>query len=533
MSLSPQTILANFHAEPGFRRASQIVLEALAEAVRPHLAANEAVVGSSMHLRPDDDYVGVAASDDQHLGHAGFSATAWQRVRDLKGPIGVTVATGRVWMLDRPEAVYDVRERGRFRQSQLAFQLRSVTHLFVLPLTPRTGAVEGMISIELQLDPTDAGKLWALCRRELCRLPRMLARDLFTKKPDATPIDNSPLPSWAGERMRPALARLDTLARMGRPLLLSGPRGSGTTSLARHAAKLHRPDGPIVFVPVAAYDVHALCDELNLTRPGSAATRARQGTLVLDGVDALQLQDHRGLFGALDDLLDPVRTDAPRVIATALATREQPLSSRLDRGLHDRLGVLGLHIPGLDQRRDEIPYWSLQFLQEAHHDLFPDGEAVLTPGALDLVKQLPLTDSLPELRAILNGAYARALSECAAAVMPARLLVRHAHVLETLTERNPSTLTGEDLRVELDRFTHLTAGWIAQRWTTSKQCTPLGLQRGPVIAMVFAATEALLGRDDALRALGAESKVGSSNLARDLRTLLDSRGPFLACFDER
>jgi hypothetical protein len=533
VSLSPQEVLVAFQAAPGFREAARLILEQVLEGVRKHLGDGETAVSASLHLRPDDDYVGVAASGDDALVHAGFSATAWQHVRDLKQPIGVQVATGWLWPLDQPDAGHDVRGRGRFRRSQLAYQQRAVTHVFVLPMRPREGGVEGMVSIELRLKGSSPVTLWQRCRLDVARWPRMFGRDLLTKKPDAIPLSTEEtLPVWAGATMRPILARLQALSRMGRPLLLSGPPGAGTSHLAHQVARWYRPDGPIVVLPVASHDLASLVEHLSLETKDSPAWRARNGTLILDGVDALEPTDPRPLLAALDALLDPVFPDAPRLVSTARATRASPLSARLDRSLRDRLGVLGLAIPGLDQRRDEIPHWAGGFLAEAHRDLYPHGDAVLSPEAEALARQLPLAGSLPELRALMNAAYIRALGRSTGPTPPSRMMLTHADLLSAVLEDGASRRTGTDLRDEVLRAAHHMAAWVAERWRLDRTVTDVGGLRGPFVALLFEATSALLGRDDALRALGAEAKVGSSNLARDLRSLLEAKDPFLACMNE-
>ena len=132
------------------------------------------------------------------------------------------------------------------------------------------------------------------------------------------------------------------VARAGAEVLVTGPAGSGTAKVAE-VIHLVSPAAPHPFVKRSAA---ALSPE-SLTE---ACEEAGAGTLFLDEVAALGPAAQLALLDRLDS------GGEARVIAgTYKHLSEEVASGRFSADLAMRLDVLHVHIPPLDERKEDIP----------------------------------------------------------------------------------------------------------------------------------------------------------------------------------
>jgi DNA-binding NtrC family response regulator len=144
------------------------------------------------------------------------------------------------------------------------------------------------------------------------------------------------------------LERLPALARASEPVLLVGEAGTGKERVARSMHQLG-PRAARSFVPVA-------CGALD----EALVAQAAGGTLFVDEVETLDRRAQLLLLRVLED----VRSDL-RVIA-ATAVRLEPLveSGRFHAGLHERLRGLGIELPPLRERQEDILPLAEHFLRK-------------------------------------------------------------------------------------------------------------------------------------------------------------------------
>ncbi len=183
-------------------------------------------------------------------------------------------------------------------------------------------------------------------------------------------------------RMEAVFAKIKAAGSSDRPVLISGEPGSGKELLARtiHAIGLQK-DGPFVPVNCSALAADSVEGELfGYVRGSLPEARmdyqglfraAHGGTIFLDEVSALPPDVQGKLLRVLEDRRVcpvggsremPVTTRI--VAATALQPAEAVSSGALRKDLFYRLAVIGIELPPLRERKEDIPYLVTHFLAQ-------------------------------------------------------------------------------------------------------------------------------------------------------------------------
>jgi two-component system nitrogen regulation response regulator GlnG len=247
--------------------------------------------------------------------------------------------------------------------------------------------------------PFDTEELMALLKRFL--------QPQNTTAPETITHDDEPRYGLLGQS--PAILQvLRTIGRLSAAhvnVLLTGETGTGKELVARaiHATS-SRHAQPFVAISTAAIPAQLLESELfgheKGAFVGAASARAGRfeeaagGTLFLDEIGDMPLDLQARLLRVLSEGMfyrvggnELIKADV-RVIAAT----HQDLAQRVAQGLfradlYHRLNVVGIHLPPLRERAEDVPLLMQQFLNQAAKDLGSHTVKVLSPAALVLCQK--------------------------------------------------------------------------------------------------------------------------------------------------
>ncbi|MBS1574107.1 MAG: sigma-54-dependent Fis family transcriptional regulator [Bacteroidetes bacterium] len=212
---------------------------------------------------------------------------------------------------------------------------------------------------------------------------------------------------------------IDKVAPTDARVLVTGENGSGKELVARWIhEKSNRNTGPLVEVNCAAIPSELIESELFGHEKGSFTSAIKQrigkfeqangGTLFLDEIGDMSLNAQAKVLRALQEgKITRVGADKDinvdvRVIAATnkdLLKEVDERNFRLD--LYHRLSVILIHVPSLNERRDDIPLLVDKFLEDTCAEY---GVAVKTidEDAIKLLQEYNWTGNIRELRNVVE-----------------------------------------------------------------------------------------------------------------------------------
>lgn len=231
---------------------------------------------------------------------------------------------------------------------------------------------------------------------------------------------------------------ISKLARSQAPVLVSGESGSGK-ELAAHL--IHdlgpRSDGPFIPVNCGAIPTELMESEFFGHKKGSftGATGDKEGlfqaadggTLMLDEVADLPLHMQVKLLRVIQEkAVMPIGArEEVQVDVRILSATHKPLKPLVEEGkfrsdLYFRLNVIEIHMPGLQERVEDIAILADHFLTEISSQWSDEESPEISAEAMELLKSHNYTGNVRELINILQ----RAITMCDGKVIqPADLLL--------------------------------------------------------------------------------------------------------------
>lgn len=202
-------------------------------------------------------------------------------------------------------------------------------------------------------------------------------------------------------------------------ILITGENGVGKELVARWVhEKSNRGSGPIVEVNCAAIPTELIESELFGHEKGSFTSAIKQrigkfesangGTLFLDEIGDMSSNAQAKVLRALQEgKITRVGADKDinvdvRVIAATnkdLLKEVEAKNFRLD--LYHRLSVILIHVPSLNDRRDDIPLLVDQFLTDICSD-YGIAQKPMDDDAIKLLQQYNWTGNIRELRNVVE-----------------------------------------------------------------------------------------------------------------------------------
>ncbi|MEM9012176.1 MAG: sigma-54 dependent transcriptional regulator [Pseudomonadota bacterium] len=177
--------------------------------------------------------------------------------------------------------------------------------------------------------------------------------------------------------IRTLTAQLARVARTNSRVLLSGPPGAGKEVAARFLhANSERADGPFVTVNSASIEPDRMEEVLFGREHADRAhdpglfERAHGGILFFDEVADMPVGTQSKILRVLVDQSftrvggsDIVRVDVRVISATTRDLAAAITAGRFREELYHRLNVVPISVPGLDQRREDIPHLIEHFMR--------------------------------------------------------------------------------------------------------------------------------------------------------------------------
>jgi two-component system nitrogen regulation response regulator NtrX len=255
-----------------------------------------------------------------------------------------------------------------------------------------------LITIRNAIDKNKLVKETKVLKRRVSKVQEMIGESAAIKKIKETI-----------EKVAPTDARV----------MITGENGSGKELVARWLhEKSSRADGQLVEVNCAAIPSELIESELFGHEKGSFTSAIKQrigkfeqangGTLFLDEIGDMSLSAQAKVLRALQEGKitrvggeKEIAVDVRVVVATNkdLLKEVEDKNFRLD--LYHRLGVILIHVPSLNDRREDIPLLVTKFLQDIAED-YGQAKKDIDSKALDALKERNWTGNIRELRNVVE-----------------------------------------------------------------------------------------------------------------------------------
>jgi len=281
--------------------------------------------------------------------------------------------------------------------------------------------------------------------------------------------------------LKEVLAQAKMVAATDARVLITGESGTGKELLARaiHRASARR-DRPFVAINCSAMAENLLESELFGHEKGSftGATRthkglfqsAEGGTLLLDEIGDMPMRLQVKLLRVLQEhQVRPVgSTEAVPVDVRVISATHRDLAEMMQAGdfredLFYRLNVVNIHMPTLDERREDIPLLVSHFLQQIAREGAQERK-VYAPEAVELLVTADWPGNIRQLYNIVRQNVALSRSPVISGELVQASLGEHGGKLASFTEARD-----EFTRNYLSQILQITQGNVSQAARLAKR----------------------------------------------------------------
>ncbi|MCX6222080.1 MAG: sigma-54 dependent transcriptional regulator [Bacteroidia bacterium] len=219
--------------------------------------------------------------------------------------------------------------------------------------------------------------------------------------------------------IRKVLEMCDRVAPTEAKVLITGANGTGKELIAHRLHELSpRAEFPFVEVNCAAIPSELIESELFGHEKGAFTSAIKQrkgkfeqadgGTLFLDEIGDMSLSAQAKVLRALqENIITRVGSDKPvEVNVRVLAATNKDLQEEIKNGsfredLYHRLSVILIHVPSLDQRKEDIPLLTNYFIAQLCAE-YGQPMKEITPEALELLAGKSWSGNIREFRNVIE-----------------------------------------------------------------------------------------------------------------------------------
>src|SRR5215211_5197081 len=223
----------------------------------------------------------------------------------------------------------------------------------------------------------------------------------------------------ASEPIKKIKDTIEKVAPTEARVLITGENGVGKELVARWLhEKSNRSNGPLVEVNCAAIPGELIESELFGHEKGSFTSAIKQrigkfeqangGTLFLDEIGDMSLSAQAKVLRALQEgKITRVGADKDiNVDVRVIAATNKDLMKEVDAknfriDLYHRLSVILIHVPSLNERKDDIPLLVDKFLEDICDD-YGIAKKAISDDALKLLEEYNWTGNIRELRNVVE-----------------------------------------------------------------------------------------------------------------------------------
>ena len=223
-------------------------------------------------------------------------------------------------------------------------------------------------------------------------------------------------------QLREVVTRIERVARIPRPVLIVGERGTGKELVARAIHEVAGPGArPFIAVNCAAFSDTLLESELfghekgAFTGADSRAfgkfEQAAGGTLFLDEIGNMSLPFQQKILRVVEYGVftrvggrEEVTTDARIIAATNVDLEARMRAGEFMRDLYDRLAFEVIPVPPLREREGDVDILARHFLREFMREIPALRGKRLAQSALDALRRYRFPGNVRELKNIIERA---------------------------------------------------------------------------------------------------------------------------------
>jgi len=262
--------------------------------------------------------------------------------------------------------------------------------------------------------PPDLNRLLSTVRNALDK--KSLVQEVKTLKKKVSKKYTMVGQSTGMEELR---ALIEKVAPSEARVLITGPNGSGKELVAHHIhEKSERSGQPLIEVNCAAIPSELIESELFGHKKGAftGAQKDRKGkfelahggTLFLDEIGDMSLSAQAKVLRALQEhKITPVGGDrSTKVDVRVLAATNKDLRKEIAEGkfredLYHRLSVIVIEVPGLNDRKDDIPVLAEHFLKNVAGE-YGAAQKSISSEAISALQDYDWTGNIREFRNVME-----------------------------------------------------------------------------------------------------------------------------------